>query len=103
MYLAPDFPPYLEGYSLHELEASAYTVVGLRPDFSVGFRNAAWDHFAAENGAEELADWNGVDNRAVRARQWQHWVMSPCSSRYRSGAGANAAAWDRRPQCDPTP
>lgn len=59
MFLAPDFGPSLAGYSLRELEAAAHTVVGLRPDYSVGYRNGAWSRFAADNDAVELAHWNG--------------------------------------------
>lgn len=56
---APDFAPYLSGPHLVELEASEATVVGLRPDNSVGYTNSAWARFARENGAPELADWLG--------------------------------------------
>lgn len=60
MYLAPDFAPYLRGYSVDELEAAAHTVVGLRPNYSVGYRNGAWTRFASDNDAVELAHWNGT-------------------------------------------
>ncbi len=59
MHLAPDFAPVLTGRSVVELEASAHTVMGLRPDYSVGYRNSAWSRFAADNDAPELAKWNG--------------------------------------------
>lgn len=59
MWLAPDFAPRLPEPRLAELDASASTVIGLRADLSVGFRNSAWDRFAVENGAEELRRWNG--------------------------------------------
>lgn len=59
-FLADDFRHYLSNHSVTELEASAHTVVGLRPDNSIGYRNGAWTRFASSNGAPQLAEWNGT-------------------------------------------
>lgn len=59
-FLAPDFAGRLSAEALRELDRSDSTVMGLRPDYTVGYRNAAWVHFASANGAPELTDWNGT-------------------------------------------
>lgn len=56
-FLAPDFEPLLSAEHLRELEATEHTVVGLRADNSMGYRNQAWSRFAAANGAPELVHW----------------------------------------------
>lgn len=60
MFLAPDFVSILSGHALHELDAAEHTVIGLRANFTVGYRNHAWSSFARVNGAPELIDWNGT-------------------------------------------
>lgn len=49
MYAADDYLPVL-GRDLEHLEASRSTVIGLRPDLSVGFLNSAFFQFARDNG-----------------------------------------------------
>lgn len=56
----PAFEALLGTARLAELEASAHTVVGLRPDNTIGYRNGGWERFACENGAPELTNWNGT-------------------------------------------
>jgi len=63
MHIAPDYPAR-EWPDLAELEASDSTVIGLRPDLSIGLINSAWTRFATDNDADGLlatADW--VDQR----------------------------------------
>ena len=59
MRLEPDFREALARFDLDELDRSRHTVVGLRLDFTIGFRNQGWYRFAAENGgsAEMADDW----------------------------------------------
>lgn len=66
-FLAPDFAPYLSALLLDELEASAHTVIGLRLDLTIGYRNGAWSRFAADNGAPELEGWSGPSITALFA------------------------------------
>jgi hypothetical protein len=56
----PAFATLLGPERLAELEANAHTVIGLRPDDTVAYRNGGWTRFAMENGAPEFARWNGT-------------------------------------------
>ena len=56
----PDFLHLLGPQRVAELEADENTVIGLRADNTVGYRNSGWDRFATDNGAPELIEWNGT-------------------------------------------
>ncbi|GFO54832.1 hypothetical protein GMSM_18390 [Geomonas sp. Red276] len=48
----PDFPSLLGGLSLEALQEEAGAVFGLLPDLTIGYLNAGWFRFAADNGGE---------------------------------------------------
>lgn len=57
MRLDPDFMRALKRFDIDELNNSESTILGVRPDFTVGFRNKAWYGFANHNGGtHEMAD-----------------------------------------------
>lgn len=57
--LDPAFAELLPPAHLAELKLNPHTVIGLRRDNTIAFRNLAWRRFASENGAPDLADWSG--------------------------------------------
>jgi hypothetical protein len=58
--LDPAFAALIGSHRLEELEANEHTVIGLRPDSTIAYRNRAWERFARDNGAPELTWWNGT-------------------------------------------
>lgn len=75
-FLAPDFAPFLDPAWRAELDANAHTVVGLRPDNTIGYRNAAWDRFASDNGAPSLVSWNGTPIVEIFHPEIRDWYVS---------------------------
>jgi hypothetical protein len=58
MHIDSGFRPLLEGFDLDALDRDASVIYGLFPDFRLGYFNAAYERFAADNGGERiLTDW----------------------------------------------
>ena len=55
--LLDDFAPHLSGFERAGLDESPATILGVRPDFTIGYVNAAWWRFAAENGGGHAFAW----------------------------------------------